>query len=87
MKQIFPGDTPVILAQREAPLNPAQNTVNSFFDDKRVVVNASIRKLERGIAIPLLLDLARKPVFLHDNTVADLDSCSIRSGPERIPST
>ncbi len=39
-----------------------------------VVVNASIRKLERGISIPLLLDLARKPVFLHDNTVPDLDT-------------
>ncbi|HXG86884.1 MAG TPA: hypothetical protein VNJ02_01005 [Vicinamibacterales bacterium] len=73
MEQIFPGDNPVILAQREPPLNPVQNTVNSFFDDKMVVVNASIRKLERGIAIPLLLDLARKPAFLHDDTVSDLD--------------
>jgi len=38
-----------------------------------IVVNASMRGLERGIAIPLLLDLARKPVFLHDNPVPDLE--------------
>jgi hypothetical protein len=73
MKTIFPGDNPVILAQREPPLNPVQNTVDSFFDDKMVVVNASLRRLERGISIPVLLDLARKPAFLHDDTVSDLD--------------
>lgn len=27
----------------------------------------------RGIALPLLLDLARKPVFLHDNSVPSLN--------------
>ena len=82
MKTIFPGDNPVVLAQREPPLNPVQNTVNSFFDDKMVVVNASLRKLERGIALPLLLDLARKPVFLHDNSVADLETLfDPRRGP------
>ena len=74
MKVIFPGDNPAILAQREPPLNPVQNTVDNIFDDKMVVVNASLRGLERGIAIPLLLDLARKPVFLHDNSVPDLDT-------------
>ena len=74
MKTIFPGDNPVILAQRDPPLNPVQNTVDSIFDDKMVVVNASVRGLERGIALPLLLDLARKPVFLHDNSVPDLET-------------
>jgi len=74
MKTIFPGDNPVVLAEREPPLNPVQDTPNSFFDDKMVVVNASLRKLERGIALPLLLDLARKPVFLHDNSVPDLET-------------
>ena len=73
MKRIFPGDNPVILAQREPPLNPVQNTADSFFDDKMVVINASLRNLERGIAIPLLLDLARKPAFLHDDTVSSLE--------------
>ena len=36
------------------------------------VVNASMRGEIRGIAMPLLLDLARKPVFLHDNSVPNL---------------
>lgn len=73
MKTIFPGDNPTILAQRQPPLNPVENTVESIFDDKMVIVNASLRGDKRGIALPLLLDLARKPVFLHDNSVATLD--------------
>lgn len=72
MATIFPGDNPVVLAQRTPPLNPVENTVGSIFDDKMVVVNASIRGDIRGIALPLLLDLARKPVFLHDNSVPSL---------------
>ncbi|MEO6435536.1 MAG: di-heme oxidoredictase family protein, partial [Tepidisphaeraceae bacterium] len=74
MKTIFPGDNPMVLAQRKPPLNTVVNTADSIFDDKMVVANASRRGLERGIALPLLLDLARKPVFLHDNTVADLET-------------
>jgi hypothetical protein len=45
-----------------------------FFDDKMAVVNAGLRGLERGTALPLLLDLDRKPVFLHDNSVPSLDA-------------
>ena len=74
MKTIFPGDNPEVLAVRMPPLNPVLNTANSIFDDKMAVVNASIRGEKRGIAMPLLLDLARKPVFLHDNTVPTLDN-------------
>jgi cytochrome c peroxidase len=74
MKIIFPGDNPTALAQREPPLNPVQDTPGVFFDDKMAVVNASLRGEERGIALPLLLDLARKPVFLHDNSVPSLDA-------------
>ncbi|GAC1618461.1 MAG: hypothetical protein PVS2B2_03720 [Candidatus Acidiferrum sp.] len=73
MKQIFPGDTPTVLAQRKPPLNPVMDTPGVFFDDKMAVVNASMRGDIRGIALPLLLDLARKPVFLHDNSVTSLD--------------
>ena len=73
MKRVFPGDNPVTLAPREPPLNPVVNTVASIFDDKMAVVNASIRGEVRGLAMPLLLDLARKPVFLHDNSVPTLD--------------
>ncbi|MDQ2969838.1 MAG: hypothetical protein M3R34_01740 [Acidobacteriota bacterium] len=73
MKTIFPGDAPVVLAQRMLPLNPVMNTPGNIFDDKMAVVNASLRGEMRGIALPLLLDLARKPVFLHDNSVPSLD--------------
>lgn len=74
MKTIFPGDNPVVLAQRMPPLNPIMDTAGFFFDDKMAVVNASIRGDIRGNALPLLLDLARKPVFLHDDTVKSLDN-------------
>lgn len=74
MKTIFPGDNPVTLAERMPPLNPVLNTVPSFFDDKQSILNASIRGEIRGIAMPLLFDLARKPVFLHDNSVPSLDN-------------
>ncbi len=73
MKTIFPGDNPELLAQRMPPLNPVLNTANSIFDDKMAVVNASIRGDIRGTALPLLLDLGTKPVFLHDNTVSSLE--------------
>ena len=73
MKQIFPGDNPTILAERQPPLNAIQNTPDSFFDDKMAVLNASVRGGIRGTALPLLLDLARKPVFLHDDSVPNLD--------------
>lgn len=75
MKTIFPGDNPeTLLAARDAPLNPILNTAASIFDDKMAVVNASIRGSTRGTAMPLLLDLARKPNFLHDNSVPTMDS-------------
>ncbi len=75
MKTIFPGDNPVVLLpMRMPPLNPILDTPGNIFDDKMAVVNASLRGLERGTGLPLLLDLARKPVFLHDNSVPSLDS-------------
>lgn len=74
MKRIFPGDNPVTLAQRMPPLNPIMDTPGSFFDDKMAVLNASLRGEERGVAMPLLFELFRKPVFLHDNSVPSLES-------------
>jgi hypothetical protein len=74
MKTIFPGDNPVVLLDhRQPPLNPILDTPESIFDDKMAVVNASQRGLERGIALPLLLDLHNKPNFLHDSSVPSLD--------------
>ena len=75
MKTIFPGDNPItLLASRVPPLNPILNTPDSIFDDKMAVVNASLRGGIRGTGMPLLLDLARKPNFLHDNSVPTMDS-------------
>lgn len=84
MKTIFPGDNPVtLLAMRDPPLNPILDTPGNIFDDKMAVVNASQRGSIRGTAMPLLLDLARKPNFLHDNSVSNLDSLL---DPSRGPS-
>ena len=74
MKTIFPGDNPVVLlAMRNPPLNPILDTPGNIFDDKMAVVNASQRGGIRGTVMPLLLDLARKPNFLHDSSVPTLD--------------
>ena len=75
MKTIFPGDNPVtLLAARDPPLNPILDTPTSIYDDKVAVVNASQRGGIRGSVLPLLLDLARKPNYLHDNSVPTLDN-------------
>ena len=39
-----------------------------------VVVDASGRGLNRGVALPLLLDLARTNIFLHDASVPSLNN-------------
>jgi len=72
MRHIWPGDDPVVLLERELPLNPILDSPG-FYDDKMAVMNASLRGLARGTAMPVLLDLARKPVFLHDQSVASLE--------------
>ncbi len=74
MKTIWPGYAPKVIAQRP-PLTPIQDSTGSF-DDKMVIVDASSSKGGgiRGDALPLLLDLARKPVFLHDDSVHSLDA-------------
>lgn len=73
MERIFPGYQPTVIAQRKPPLSPIQNSPGTF-DDKMVVVDASPRGDIRGNALPLLLDLARKPVFLNDDSVPSLDA-------------
>ena len=74
MAQVWPGDRPKLLAPRKPPLLAVQDTPGNFFDDKWAVVNASLRGEKRGVAMPLLLDLARKPNYLHDNSVPSLDA-------------
>jgi len=71
MPKIWPGYKPSVIAKRPAGLTPIQNSSGTF-DDKMVVVDASPVGGPRGAALPLLLDLARKPVFLHDDSVPSL---------------
>jgi len=71
MKTIFPGYSPTVIATRMPPQSPVQNS-QGIFDDKMIVVDASDRGAKRGNAMPLLLDLARKPVFLHDASAPGL---------------
>jgi hypothetical protein len=43
------------------------------FDDKMVIIDASNRGIPRGNALPLLLDLDRTTLFLHDGSVKSLE--------------
>jgi len=70
---LFPGWDGELLAPRTAAgLAPVRNAAGTF-DDKLVIVEASNRDQPRGGALPLLLDLARKPAFLHDDSVSSLE--------------
>lgn len=73
LKQLWPGYAPARLAERKPPLSPIENSPGGF-DDKMVVIDASERGEVRGVSLPLLLDLARKPAFLHDNSVPTMDN-------------
>ncbi|HYP89545.1 MAG TPA: hypothetical protein VEQ59_15360 [Polyangiaceae bacterium] len=72
-RALFPGYVGKLLASRDdAGLAPVRNS-DGIFDDKLIIVEASNRDQPRGDALPLLMDLARKPNFLHDSSVASLD--------------
>ena len=73
LKELWPSYDPVILAKRKPPLNPVEDSPGGY-DDKMVVLDASERGEKRGIPLPLLLDVARKTIFLHDNSIVGLDS-------------
>lgn len=73
MKTIWPGYKPKVIARRAPPLDPIQNAPGTF-DDKMIVVDASPGGGKRGNAVPMLLDLGPKTMFLHDGSVKGLDS-------------
>ncbi len=73
LERLWPAYAPITLAQRKPPLSPVRNSPGSF-DDKMVIADGSERGLPRGVPAPLLLDLARKPAFLHDNSVPTLSA-------------
>jgi hypothetical protein len=72
MKVIYPGDSTSLVGKREAPLNHMVNSAG-IYDDKMITINATLRGKERGIAVPLLMDLSSKTSFLHDNSVSTMD--------------
>ena len=81
MNRIWPGYRPTVLAVRNPPLDAIQDAPGTF-DDKMIVVDASPGGGHRGNAIPMLLDLADKPMFLHDGSVPSLDALlDPRRGP------
>jgi len=71
LEKVWPAYKPIVVMKRP-PLSPIQNALGGF-DDKMIVVDASDRGGTRGNALPLLLDLDRKSLFLHDASVTSLD--------------
>ena len=73
MKTIWPAYLPIPVGKRgDSKLSTILNS-SGIFDDKMIVVDASDRGEKRGNAMPLLLDLARTTIFLHDASVPSLD--------------
>ena len=71
---LFASYAGALLADRSAAgLAPVRDNPGTF-DDKAIIVEASNRNQPRGAALPLLMDLARKPSFLHDDSVKSLDA-------------
>ena len=73
LKQLWPAYRPIVLMPRVKKLGPVQNSPG-IYDDKLIIADATKREDPKGIPMPLLLDLARKPLFLHDASVRGLDS-------------
>ncbi len=73
LKQLWPAYRPLVLMPRTKKLGPVQNSPG-IYDDKLIIADATKRGDPKGIPMPLLLDLARKRLFLHDASVRGLDS-------------
>ena len=72
-------------ASGQPPLAPVGRTPGSPFDLKAAITKARVRGGIRGSALPLLLDLARKPFFLHDDSVSSLDNLLDRERGPNAP--
>jgi cytochrome c2 len=73
LKTLWPGYTPIVVGLRgNKKLSKILNSPGDF-DDKMVIVDASAHGGPRGNALPLLLDLGRTTLFLHDASVKSLD--------------
>ncbi len=73
LKTMWPGYSPETAGMRGDPKqSPIINSPGNY-DDKMVVIDASDHGEPRGVALPLLLDLDRTTLFLHDASVTSLD--------------
>jgi hypothetical protein len=69
LKTIWPAYAPVPVGLRgNKSLSQVLNSLGAY-DNKMVVVDASDRGEKRGVSMPMLLDLARTKLFLHDASV------------------
>ncbi|MBA2250002.1 MAG: hypothetical protein H0W12_07395 [Chitinophagaceae bacterium] len=73
LKTLWPGYNPQPAGMRgDAKQSPIINSPGNY-DDKMVVIDASDHGEPRGVSLPLLLDLDRTTLFLHDGSVKSLD--------------
>lgn len=85
VKALWPGYFPLPAGIRgDSKLSYIMNSRGPF-DDKMIVVDASDRGAGRGNALPLLLDLARTNLFLHDASVPSLDNLLDPQRGKRAP--
>jgi mono/diheme cytochrome c family protein len=74
LKTLWPAYAPLPAGVRgDGKLSTILNAPGTF-DDKMIIVDASDRGEKRGNAMPLLLDLGRTNLFLHDASVPSLDA-------------
>jgi hypothetical protein len=73
LETLWPAYKPVVVGIRgDTKLSAIVNSPGDF-DDKMVIIDASNRGVPRGNALPLLLDLDRTTLFLHDGSVKSLE--------------
>ncbi|HEV8082301.1 MAG TPA: hypothetical protein VGP55_03825 [Chitinophagaceae bacterium] len=85
LKKLWPGYSPIPAGMRGDPKqSPIINSPGNY-DDKMVVIDASDHGEPRGVALPLLLDLDRTTLFLHDGSVKSLEELLNPQRGEKSP--
>jgi cytochrome c peroxidase len=85
MKTMWPAYFALPVGKRgDSKLSTIMNSSGTF-DDKMIVVDASDRGEPRGVSVPLLLDLDRTTLFLHDASIRSLDELLDPSRGKRAP--
>jgi mono/diheme cytochrome c family protein len=84
LEQLWPAYRPFVMMPRSGMQGPVRNSPGGY-DDKLIIADATKRGDPQGIAMPLLLDLARKRFFLHDASVDGLEALLNPGRGEREP--